>query len=202
MADLSSTISMTTARVSPLAVLEASDADGACEALTYNGLSLFELPGRAVVQLFAKRGRESAVGDVLAIGNTPGVATVNERLTAMPLAPGQWILTSLEGDDGSFAEQLRSDLSDEAYVSEQSHGRVIIRVSGENARSLMQKGCRLDLHGSVAKAGFCAQTSMAQVGVLIHQVDNSPTYDLHVYSGFALSFWHWLMSSAAQYGER
>ncbi len=201
MAEINTMTNAMTARVSPLATVKAVATDEACQEHSFNGLALSELPGRAVVQLFAKRGREAAVGSALGIGHTAGLATTNERLTAMPLAPGQWILTSTDEGNGSFAAQLTQELGDDGYVSEQSHGRVIIRVSGHNARSLMQKGCRLDLHPSVATAGFCAQTSMAQVGVLIHQIDDEPTYDLHIYSGFALSFWHWLTSTAAQFGE-
>jgi len=70
---------------------------------------------------------------------------------------------------------------------------------GALARDLMARGCRLDLHASVARKGFCAQTQMAQVGVLIHQVSDAPAYDLYVYSGFARSFWHWLTETAAQF---
>ncbi|MBX2823655.1 MAG: sarcosine oxidase subunit gamma [Gammaproteobacteria bacterium] len=190
-------------RVSPLATVKSENDVQAGTRASFNGLDLSERRGIAVVQVFARKGQIAEVNTVLGLteaGTTPGVASVTERQTVLPLAPGQWMLTSRLGDDGSFASQLRQQLGNHAFVSEQSHGRVVIRVSGANARPLMQKGCRLDLHPSVAGAGFCAQTSMAQIGVLIHQLDDQPTYDLHVYSGFARSFWHWLTTSAAQFG--
>lgn len=183
------------ARMSPLA------GEASSGSMSFAGIELAEQKGRAVVQLFARSGKEATVCEALGIVNQPGVASVNEQLTALPLAPGQWILTAASGDDGAFATRLREQLGEDAFVSEQSHGRTIIRVSGENARALMQKGCRLDLHPSVAQPGFCAQTAMAQIGVLVHQVDAQATYDLHVYSGFALSFWHWLTTTSAQFGS-
>jgi len=155
----------------------------------------------AMVQVFARKLRMQGVAAVL-LGAEPGKATVTERWTALPLAPGQWMLSAAAGGDGNFLQALAAELGDTVYLSEQSHGRVIIRVSGLQARELMQKGCRLDLHPTVVSAGFCAQTSIAQTGVLIHQVDDAPTYDLHIYSGFAQSFWHWLTGAAAALGYR
>jgi len=64
----------------------------------------------------------------------------------------------------------------------------------------MQKGCRLDLHPSVASKGWCAQTQVAQTGALLHQVDDKPTYHVSVYSGFAQHFAEWLHHTGMQLG--
>ena len=160
-------------------------------------VTLQERAGVGVVQVFVKGdGGASALG----LGTEPGVATVTDAYTALPLSPNQWMLISATGADGSFAESVRATLGNHGYVSEQSQGRVVIRLGGPRAADVLRKGCRLDLHPSVVSPGFCAQTSMAQVGVQLHWVDDSPTYDLIVYSGFARSFWHWLTESAAEYG--
>lgn len=164
------------------------------------GITLEILETLAIVQVFAAKGKASQVATSLALPTGPGTAVIGDAYTAIPLAPAQWMLHSNEGRDGSLCENLRSQLDNDGYVSEQSHGRLIIRVSGANARQLMQKGCRLDLHPSVARGGFCAQTNIAQTGVIVHQRDENPTYDLMLYSGFARSFWHWLTESAAEYG--
>ncbi len=187
----------TAVRLSPL---------GTSAHFSVSGLVIEELPDRAMVQLFARKGSEEAVAATLGISTTPSTATVLDEFTALPLAPGQWMLTSDSGAEGSFCQRIRERLDEASesahgYVSEQSQGRVIIRVSGDNARELMQKGCRLDLHNRVAGKGFCAQTPIAQVGVLLHQIDDNPAYDLHIYSGFAMSFWQWLTHSASQYGN-
>jgi len=194
-ADLSSTAADSPRPNAPLARVDRTGVNA--ESAT---LALQPLFDTAVVQVFARKADQGTVAAKL--GDEPGLARVTNDYTAMPIAPGQWIVTANHGGDGSFLTSLQQQLGDVVHLSEQSHGRVIIRVTGEGAREVMQKGCRLDLHPTQATTGFCAQTSMAQVGVLMHQVDNSPTYDLHVYSGFALSFWHWLTESSAQYGYK
>jgi len=185
-------------RISPLAGIDKS---GSSAPMPSAGLiSITELRDTALLQLFAKKGQEKALATELQIGLDPGAASYADEFTALPLAPGQWMLSAKAGGDGEFYQQMATRIAEYAHLSEQSHGRVIFRVAGSNARMLLQKGCRLDLHPSVTSAGFCAQTPIAQVGVLLHQLDEIPTYDLYVYSGFARSFWQWLSESAAQYG--
>ena len=120
------------------------------------------------------------------------------QFTALPLSPGQW-LAVFHDKNGLDMDSLVSELADIGYASQQSDSRVCIRVSGANARDLMTRGCRLDLHPDATGEGFCAQSQMAQIGVLLHQISDEPTYDLYVYSGFARSFWHWLTETAEQF---
>ena len=76
----------------------------------------------------------------------------------------------------------------------------MIRVTGPRARDLLAKGCPLDLHPSLFAKGACAQTVMAKAGVLIHAVDDGPTYDLYVLRSFAEYLWRWLEDAAQEYG--
>ncbi len=163
------------------------------------GVSIEDRRNRGVIQIFAKNGKTKAVERALKIKQTPGKTTQQKNFSAIPVSPGQWVLVSQTANSG-FAKTIAKKLKGIGYVSEQSDSRVIFRVSGPNARQLMQKGCRLDLHPSVAKAGFCGQTQMAQMGVLIHQVDNKPSFDVLVYSGFAQDFAEWLHHSAVEFG--
>ena len=165
------------------------------------GVHLEDRRKRGIVQIFAKNGKTRAVERALKIKETPGKSTQQKDFAAMPVSPGQWLLVSQRANAG-FAKSIARKLKGIGYVSEQSDSRVIFRISGPNARELMQKGCRLDLHPTVAKTGFCGQTQMAQMGVLIHQVDDAPTYDVLVYSGFAQDFAEWLHHSAAEFGVK
>lgn len=158
--------------------------------------------GHAMGNVFAVSGKTPAVEKALKIKGTPGTATSSKDYSALPLSPGQWLLVSSTPADHRFGEKIAKRLKGSGYYSEQSDSRVIFRISGRNARELMSKGCRLDLHPAKAKAGFCAQTQMAQIGVLIHQVEDAPVYDLFVYSGFARGFAEWLNHTGAQHGIR
>jgi len=163
------------------------------------GVVLTDRRGLAIAQVFAKKGKTAAVAKKLGISAKPRVATVHEDYTALPLSPGQWMLFANKGADGSFKQLLDAQIAKTGYVSEQSHSRAVIRISGPRALDVMAKECRLDLHSSVVSAGFCAQTTLAGMGVLMHKIDETPTFDLVIFSGFADSFWHWICEASAEY---
>ena len=162
------------------------------------GVTVTSIEGLGIVQVFASKGKAEVVEKALGIKETPGVASATRSYTALPICPGQWVLVSAKPDPKDFAGSIAKKLKKNGYVSEQTDSRVILRLSGSRARELMQKGCRLDLHPSVTSKGWCAQTQMAQIGVLLHQIDAKPTYDLYVYSGFARDFADWLLHTGSQ----
>jgi sarcosine oxidase subunit gamma len=112
------------------------------------------------------------------------------------------MVVAQEVEDGALDRGLRELLGDRAGVVDQSHGRAVLRLAGPRARDVLAKGCRLDLHPRVFTPGMCAQTVIAQIGVLLHQSDEIPTYDLYVFSGHALDFLEWLTSGAGEFGYR
>lgn len=187
--------------VAPLARVDRAAASSANKAGA--GVTLSIIDDHAIAHVLSANGKADDVASRLGISAQAGQATVSADFTALPLAPGQWMLYGghgVDGKNGGFCQSLKTKLEGAGYVSEQSHGRLIFRLSGQNSRQVMQKGCRLDLHTAVSGSGFCAQTNMAQTGVILHQVDSTPTYDLLVYSGFAQSFYDWLVHSSAEFG--
>ena len=155
----------------------------------------------ALIQLFAKKGLEAEIIEKLGFLTNASIAAETDRYTALPIAPRQWLLVSKDEKALEFSRTIGQEIIEHGYVSEQSDSRICIRISGKYAREFLSRGCRLDLHPSVASPGFCAQTPIAQISVLLHQIDALPTYDLYLYSGFARSFWHWLNDTAKQFGE-
>jgi len=163
------------------------------------GVLLQERRGLAIAQVFAKKGKTAAVAKKLGISAKPCVATEHNDYTALPLSPGQWMLFANSGADGSFQRLLEKQIGKTGYVSEQSHSRAIIRISGDKCLDVLAKECRLDLHPSAADVGFCAQTTMAGIGVMMHKLDDDPTFDLVIFAGFADSFWHWIVQASAEF---
>ena len=168
------------------------------------GVRIADRRGLALAQLFARPGKEESLVRRLDLPTQSGRSRTHNGspadYLALPLAPKQWMLISEGGNDGSFSQSIREYIGEFGYVSEQSHARAVLRVSGTHARKLLSKGCRLDLHPQVMSAGACASTTIAHVGILLHQVNDTPAYDLLVYSGFARYFWEWLEESAAEFG--
>jgi heterotetrameric sarcosine oxidase gamma subunit len=165
------------------------------------GVVIAQRRGLSLVQVIARRGGDQAAAQRLGLDPAPGLASAVAAGTALWLAPGAWMVVA-EGLEGALYGRLLDELQGIAAVVDQSHGRAALRVSGPRARDVLAKGCRLDLHPRAFTPGMCAQTSIAQIGVLLHQTDENPTYDLYVFAGYAADFLAWLTASAAEFGYR
>ena len=77
--------------------------------------------------------------------------------------------------------------------------RVALRFRGRAARELLALGCALDLHPSEFPAGRCAQTLLAQAGVLLVALGDGDDYVLHVRSSFAGYLADWLLDAAREF---
>ena len=85
-------------------------------------------------------------------------------------------------------------------VSDVSDSRAVIGIAGINARDVLMKGCSLDLHPRVFKAGDCAQSGFARCHMLLHQINDIPTYDVYIHRSFSDYAWRWLEDAAREYG--
>jgi sarcosine oxidase subunit gamma len=182
------------------------------------GVAMTERPHRGIVNLRLDPGNaeamaafETAFGFALPIAanDTAGDADT----IALWLGPEEWWLVEPgpEPDAGpQLAENLRAALTGHfAAVTEVGESRTCIRVSGPRTRALLQKGCPLDFHPSVFKAGACAQSILAKAGVTLHLfADESaaqagaegPVFDIYVLRSFAEYLWVWLEDAAFEYG--
>lgn len=116
--------------------------------------------------------------------------------------PDQWLL--LARDRAGFSDLLAS-LSGEAAISDQSHARAALRVSGTRVREFLAKGAMIDLHSSVFSVGATALTSFAHISVQLWRTEDGPdgaVFELLVARSMAGSFWSWLSGSAAEFGCR
>ena len=96
-------------------------------------------------------------------------------------------------------DEVRRKLDGLASCSDQSHGRVIIRIEGPKVRQVLCKGTPVDLHDSEFGIGRSALTQMAHVGVHLTRTGRD-TFELSVFRGFSESFWEWLTEQAEEFG--
>ena len=101
--------------------------------------------------------------------------------------------------EGAIHRELEKKLAGLAALSDQSHGRVVIRITGPKARAVLAKGTPVDLHAAVFPIGKSALTQMAHIGVHLTRVAKD-SFDLSVFRGFSENYWHWLTSQAAEFG--
>lgn len=139
----------------------------------------------------------SALGLILP---EPGRAATAGTTTAIWLQPGCWLVAAPRGPGGELIRRLTACCAQNAAIVDQTHGKVVLRLSGRRVRDVLAKGCRIDLHPRVFGPGRAASTIIAQVACVVVQIDDSPQFDLIVPSTLAESFSEWLSASAAEYG--
>lgn len=104
-------------------------------------------------------------------------------------------------DAAALAARLRENLAGQAHsLVDLTGGLVALRLHGPRVRDLLAKGCTLDFHPRVCKAGQCAQTGLAKASVLIATLDEAPTFELFVRASFADYLALWLDRAGREYG--
>ena len=108
---------------------------------------------------------------------------------------GEWLLARgapdrafLFGPEAPFAA-AEAALQGVAGVIDWSDARTGALVTGPDARRLMRALLPIDLRPPAMAPGKCAQTVMTYMSVLVLQLDDAPTYELHCASSYRESFW-------------
>lgn len=133
------------------------------------------------------------------MGKGKAVAAALSGHAAQWAGPDQYFVVADGRGEGALYRELKEKLDGIASVSDQSHGRVIIRIAGPKARNVLAKGTPVDLHTDQFPVGKSALTQMAHVGVHLTRVGED-AYDLSVFRGFSESFWEWITEQAAEFG--
>ena len=120
---------------------------------------------------------------------------------ALWLGPDEWLVVGAPDSQDKLVTALREALAGmTAAVTDVSEGRTVLRLTGPAARDLLAKGCGLDLHPRTFRAGCCAQSRLAKALIVLHQIDEAPSYDVYIERSFADYLWHWLEDAAEEFG--
>jgi len=132
-------------------------------------------------------------------GQGEATAAALTGYTAQWAGPDQYFVLAEGRGEGALYREIKAKLAGLASVTDQSHGRVIIRIAGPKARAVLAKGTPVDLHPAEFPVGKSALTQMAHVGVHLTRVGED-AYDLSVFRGFSESFWGWITEQAEEFG--
>lgn len=159
----------------------------------------------SIVEIMAPRQHEARVnqiiGQALGIGvPKAGSAMLQGGLAVVWLRPACLTLFGENGKSGDLVKRLSPAVVAPAALIDQTHGKTLIRLSGANARAVMAKGCRLDLHPRVFKPGAAASTRIGHINCTFVQRDETPTYDFLVPSTFVRAFLDWMLPAAEEFG--
>ncbi len=169
-------------RVSPLGDIAIQGRFGADKGAPGATLSVFH--PALIVTVIARMGKAIGLADAL----------INWRDARVQWAGAEQYFVL----DKAF-DEVRKKFEGLASCSDQSHGRVIIRIEGPKARSVLCKGSPVDLHESEFEIGKSVLTQMGHVGVHLTCVGRD-AFELSVFRGFSESFWEWLTEQAEEFG--
>ena len=151
---------------------------------------------------------EQADATVNAIEKATGVkpsrdgcsAVQSDQTAAIWVGPDRWLIVEKEQRDMVAAIQ-NAVSTDMAAITDQSHSRCVIRLSGIEARNVLRKGTTLDLDTSHFKMGEARTTSLFHMNGLIHCLSEY-SFDIYVARSFGQSFFEVITHAAAEYGYR
>ncbi|MFE5581254.1 sarcosine oxidase subunit gamma [Kitasatospora sp. NPDC056531] len=168
------------------------------------GVRLREVPFHAQLNLRLDPAGAAAARVGTALGAAlPAQADTAVRagdLQLLWLGPDEWLVVGPDGSGPTTEWLLRAALADEpGSVVDVSANRTTLELTGPAARQVLEKGCSLDLHPRAFAPGRCAQTTVSKVNVVLHQLDEAPSYRLLVRGSFAQYLADWLLDAMEEY---
>jgi sarcosine oxidase subunit gamma len=151
---------------------------------------LREIPFRAQVNL---RGQVPGLPG-------PGTSSSDGERTTLWLGPDEWLVLGPDGSQDAIERDLRAAIDGWGAVTDVSGQRTTLELSAPHARDVLAKGCSLDLHPRAFGPGRCAQADVARANVVLHQLDDAPTYELLVAGSLAAYLAAWLADAIEEYG--
>ncbi|UVK44209.1 sarcosine oxidase subunit gamma [Mesorhizobium sp. AR07] len=171
------------------------------------GVSLTEVRNFDLIQVMARRGKATELARAtetrfgIPAPDAPK-AVQSQDATLIWSGPDQVFVLSKGGRHtmGTLAPAL----SGPASLSDQSHARALISISGAKARAMLAKLSSIDLHPAAFPVGAAAATSMDHTSIALwrggDRPDGQAVFNLLVFATFAESLWHTMLDAAAEYG--
>ena len=117
-----------------------------------------------------------------------------EGLICACLSPGHYTVIS---NEHNFEEMKNNFQTDLAAVTDISHARCGVHLSGENINPLLNKGLAIDLESLPVSSVL--QSSIHSISVILLKLDDDEYLTL-TYTSFSKSFNDWVIDSAKEYG--
>lgn len=136
---------------------------------------------KVAVQLAKLAGAEAAPGPCAAVSGANG--------SLLRIEPMKWWLYGIAAPTLDAEQGVTLDVS---------HSRTHLRVSGDDAAVFLNRHFPLDLREASFPVASVASSATHHVGVTLWR--SAEGYELFLPRGFALSLWHGLVESAAQFG--
>jgi sarcosine oxidase subunit gamma len=170
------------------------------------GITVGEVAHRAIINIrgnpgdlvFSTAVKVATGADLPIAANTVSRA---DDLQILWLGPNEWWVVAPDAKRGELIERLRQSFAGQhAAVTDVSESRTVITMTGPAGRDVLARGISLDLHPRAFGPGQCAQTGMAKANIVLHQVDDQPSYEIYILKSFSDYLWRWIGLVAEDFG--
>jgi sarcosine oxidase subunit gamma len=191
-------------RVSPAAQLRAAFETGSVRGV----VELSEIAFLTMAGLRVNRDSDTGQRIATVTGGLPaqcgGVAGTGD-VSVLWLGPEEFLVVAPreahESLGGDLLQALREALGDGAgQVVDLSANRTTFELTGPRSRAVLEKGCALDLHPRVLKAGTALSTEIGNIPVVLWKTGEE-TFRLFPRASFADFLGRWLLDAMREYAS-
>jgi heterotetrameric sarcosine oxidase gamma subunit len=167
------------------------------------GVTLAETQLGSIVQLAAWRGEERAMIDAiakvtgLALPDGAGGGVAADSKNAFGFAPGKFL--AADHDEGLAAAFTTAIAPETGTVTDLSHGRTAIRISGPKAEWVLAKFFAVDFSLPAFPLGSGLSTVHHDIFAQIQRTGDD-RFDVYVFRSFARAFWQSLCHASEEAG--
>lgn len=167
------------------------------------GFRLLELKPGSLVEVVAWPGSEatalSAISAVtgLSLSDLPGAGIATKTRSAFGFAPRKWLV--IDQAEGTGAQLEAAMTSDTGSVTDLSHGRAVVRVSGPRVEWVLSKLFAVDFALAAFPVSAGRATAHHEVFAQIQRTGEQQ-FDIVVFRSLARSFWKTLCHVAEEVG--
>jgi sarcosine oxidase subunit gamma len=191
-------------RVSPAAQLRAAFETGSVQGL----VELNEVPFLTMVNLRVNRDSDAGQRVASVTGGLPaacGAVSGTRDTSVLWLGPEEFLVVAPseahESLGGDLIQALREALGDgEGQVVDLSANRTTFELTGPRSRAVLEKGCSLDLHPRVLKAGTALSTEIGNIPVVLWKTGEE-SFRLFPRASFADFLGRWLLDAMREYAS-
>ncbi|KIC63320.1 sarcosine oxidase subunit gamma [Pseudarthrobacter phenanthrenivorans] len=167
-----------------------------------------EVPFLTMVGLRADAGSEEATRLATITGGLPagsGDVAASGDTSVLWLGPSEFLVVAPteahESLGGSLIPALREALGTGAgQVVDLSANRTTFELVGPRARAVLEKGCSLDLHPRVFKAGTAFSTEIANIPAILWKTGEE-SFRIFPRASFAEFLGRWLLDAMREYAS-
>ena len=129
----------------------------------------------------------------------PAASTAGTDPQSVWLGPDRWLLVSDSATPADLISRCNQDLGGVTHHAvDYSSALAVFRISGRNARQLLESGSGVDFRPAKFPVGTCCRTRLAQIAAVV-VADAAEGYEIYIDRSYANYLSDWLAASANIY---